>query len=126
MKKIPRIILAAILLGVILLHTTCNKKAIEKITLQGYVYDSLGGKPVSGIWVILWACDAGYQKDQCDGYIVGQAQTDASGHFYIHDDAATSNRYNLRVVGTSIGIGNFEYDATSDWMNEHCATIYLR
>jgi hypothetical protein len=126
MKKIPKILLAAILLGVILLYTTCsNKKAFAKITLQGYVYDSLGGKPVSGIWVFLEACNAGYQPSLCDGYIVGQAQTDVSGRFYIHDDAARSNRYNLRVDGTSAFVGNYGYDATADYMAANCAMIYL-
>ena len=127
MKKTSHIFLFAILLGLILLHTTCsNKKTFEKISLEGYLYDSLGGKPVSGRWVILWACDAGHQESQCDAYIVGQAQTDVSGRFYIHDDAARSNRYLLRVDGTSIGIGGLSYDATADLMKTNCAMIYLK
>ena len=124
MKKIPTIILGAILLGVVLLNTTCgDKRSLSKVTIEGYLYDSLGGKPINGAWLVLYACESGVQRNQCQSYLVGQAQTDASGHFYIHDDAARSDRYSL--IANNYEIGGFNYYCTADWLKEYCSVIYL-
>ena len=94
MKIISKIFFIVILLGIVCLNTTCSdERWLFNVTFKGYVYDSLGGKPVEGIWVGLRACESGDQGNECQMYQVGQAKTDASGYFYIHDNAARSNRY---------------------------------
>ena len=124
MKNTSKIFLFAILLGIALLNTTCgDKRAFAKVTLEGYVYDSLGGKPVSGIWVILYACESGQQKDECQSYLVGQAQTDVSGRFYIHDDAARSGRYAILINGR--GPYGFTGLCDADWLKQNFSKIYL-
>lgn len=105
-----------------LLNTTCNKRAFAKVTWQGTVWDSLGGKPVQGIWVSLLACNAGDQESQCEHFTVGQAETDASGHFYIHDDAARSNRYSPRIREAILN-GNFILNEAQ--LNSSFSNIYL-
>ena len=123
MKSTSKIFLFAILFAIMLLNTTCDKKLLTKVTFDGYVYDSLGGKPVKGIWVTLYACKAGYQGSQCTSYQVGQAQTDASGHFHIHNDAASSNNYGVQVNG----FGPFGLQNSDDeyWLQHNFSTIYL-
>ncbi len=124
MKTISKLFLFVILLGVMLLNTTCsNSKLFGKVTFEGYVYDSLGGKPIRGIWVSLSACDGNSQDDQCESYPVGQAQTDVSGHFYIRDDAARSNRYAVALNGSPIGGLNYGNDA--NWLKANFSMIYL-
>jgi len=103
--------------------TCSNSKLFGKITFEGYVYDSLGGKPVQGIWVSLNACDGNSQDDQCESYNVGQAQTDVSGRFYIHDDAARSDRYAVWINGSTIGGLNAGNGA--DWLKANYSMIYL-
>jgi hypothetical protein len=122
MKTTTKLFLFVILLGIMFLTTTCNKRAFAKVTWQGTVWDSLGGKPVQGIWVTLIACNAGDGEDQCDYYTVGQSITDASGHFYIHDDAARSNRYSP-CIGEAISNGNFILNEAQ--LNSSFSNIYL-
>jgi hypothetical protein len=103
MKILTKIVLFVILLGVAFLNTTCSDdRWFAKVTYEGYVYDSLGGKPVEGIWVSLEACERGIQRDQCQTYVVGQSKTDVSGRFYIHDNAAKSGRYTPVINGVYI------------------------
>jgi protocatechuate 3,4-dioxygenase beta subunit len=99
MKILSKIFFVLILLGFTFLNTTCNKKAFTKITWQGYVYDTINGKPVEGVWISLNACDAGDSHEECSFFRVGQSVSDAKGHFYIHNEAARSNRYEISVNG---------------------------
>lgn len=126
MKKLSNIILVAVFFAIVFLTTSCNDASMtSKVTLEGYVYDSLGGKPVNGQWVVLYAC--GYDdKDnpQCQPYVVGQAQTDISGRFYIHDDAARSNRYGL-VVNKQTIAGGLNFGCDANWLKANCSKIYL-
>jgi|ERR1700741_3657038 hypothetical protein len=122
MKTLKRLFILAIFSGLIFLNTTCNKKAFTEITIQGYVYDTIGGKPVKGEWVSLDACVTGDSRDQCNYFRVGQSVSDAKGHFYIHNEAATSNRYSIYVNG------NFNYGGFSSTADEisKVDTIYLK
>jgi len=81
------------LLGFFFLNNSCKKSWLKKVTYEGHVYDTIGGQPVKGVWIYLAACSGKLQDQQCNYYIVGQSQTDAEGHFYIHDDAAMSDIY---------------------------------
>jgi len=109
-----------------LLQTNCNSKSmLAKVTLQGYVYDSVGGKPVEGVWVYLYGCTYDDKdQQQYTPYIVGQAKTDVSGSFYIHDDAARSNRYGLIINGHTLS-GSFAFGTNANWLKQNGSTIYL-
>jgi hypothetical protein len=122
MKKIGTLILFA---AIVFLNTSCNNASmVAKVTLEGYAYDSLGGKPVNGLWVYLYACEYDGKDDaQCQPYLVGQAQTDISGRFYLRDDAARSNRYSLVINGH--GMGEFNFGVDNSWLKANCAKIYL-
>ena len=122
MKLVSKIFLFVILLGIMLLNATCKRKAFEKVTWQGTVWDSLGGKPVQGIWVSLVACDAGNQESQCNNFTVGQAETDASGHFYIHDNAARSDRYSPKIGEAFLDI---QFGQSGAQLNSNFGNIYL-
>ncbi len=123
MKILPKIFFIIILVGVVFLNTTCSdERWLFKVTFKGYVYDSLGGKPVEGIWVSLRACESGEQRNQCQMYDVGQAKTDASGYFYIHDNAARSGRYTPFIRGVNLD-GNV--NTTASMLSSKYKYIYL-
>lgn len=94
MTKGAKIFFISALLAFAILTTTCSKERyLLKVTWEGHLYDSAGGKPVAGYWITLYACDPMDGHNQCGTFKVGQAQTDASGYFKIHDNAARSDRY---------------------------------
>ena len=114
MKITSKIFFTAILFGIMFLNNTCSKeKMFSKVTFEGYVYDSLGGKPVEGVWIGLGACVPMTAKSLCDWFVVGQSKTDAAGHFYIHDNAARSDRYSPILNGHPIGSLNISGDELS-------------
>jgi hypothetical protein len=123
MKKVGIPILLA---AIVFLHTHCNNSSmVLKVTLEGYVYDSLGGKPVNGTWVYLYGCSYDDKdQQQYTPFIIGQAQTDVSGRFYIHDNAARSNRYGL-TINNHIIKGSFGFGTNNNWLKANCAKIYL-
>jgi len=94
--KTPKIFLFVGYILLFLLNNNCNKNWISKITCHGYVSHQ-NGTPAEGVWVYLSACNAMSEKDECDNYIVGQAKSDATGYYFIHDDAAMSDRYCLSL-----------------------------
>jgi hypothetical protein len=126
MKKLYKIIFAIVILGFVFLNTGCNNSSMfAKVTLQGYVYDSLGGKPVEGVWVYLYACEYDGKDDAaCQPIRVGQAQTDVSGRFYLHDDAARSHRYGLMINDRLIS-GSLSFGTDANWLKANCSMIYL-
>lgn len=81
----------------LVINATCtNEKISEKINFEGTVYDTLGGNVVKEINVELGACTWGSRGlTLCDGYTVGNALTDGSGHFKIQNSAARTNRYSI-------------------------------
>jgi hypothetical protein len=95
MKKIITTLALACL---IFTNVGCKKKLFKKITFEGVVYDhKTNGVPVAGIKVTLKACGGGsgdkVMTCSYDQFTIGEATTDASGHFYIHNKAASSDVY---------------------------------
>ncbi|MFI5141139.1 MAG: hypothetical protein ACHQII_02180 [Bacteroidia bacterium] len=108
---------------------TCSKERwFSKITYEGTVYYSRATmKPAPGIWVCLLACDPGEITHQCNNFRVGQALTDANGHFKIHDNAARTDYYGVQLMPDSLNNpirGDFNISGdqlqTSEW-----TTLYL-
>ncbi len=98
---------------------------VAKVTLEGYVYDSLGGKPVEGVWIYLYGCSYDDKdQQQYTPFIIGQAVTDVSGRFYLHDDAARSQRYGL-VVNKHTLKGSFNFGTNNNWLKANFSKIYL-
>src|ERR1700757_3233691 len=122
MKKLFGIFLLVI---AILFFTNCNNSSmVAKVTLEGYVYDSVSGKPIEGMWVYLWGCSYDDKdQQQYTPFVIGQAQTDVSGRFYLHDDAARSNRYGLIVNNRTIP-GSFAFGTDNNWLKANCSKIY--
>jgi hypothetical protein len=123
MKFLSKVFIPILLLVIIILNTNCEKKIFSKVTYEGYLYDTIGGKPIQGVWIVLQACDAPNTQDECDNYTVGQSVTDASGHFYIHNDAARSNRYSVEINGTFNGTFLTTED---DLKTNQLTTLYLK
>ena len=97
MKTINKISLLLFLSGIVLLNTTCEKDLFTKITYEGYVYNS-SNQPQAGVTIDLKACGGGTGDKQpygCDYNLIeiGKSTTDASGHFYIHERAASTSWY---------------------------------
>ena len=93
---------AVVLMGVVFLNTTCNKRIFSKFTYFGYVYDSIGGKPVQGASVMLYACSkfAAGMSDCDQTFEYGTLITNKSGFFSfgsIHE--AASDRYGIWLNG---------------------------
>ena len=106
-----------------MLNSTCKKDIFHKITYEGYVYDSIGGNPAIGIVVSLKACsDKNSAQAQCTTYDVGSSATDASGHFKIHEFAASSNRYAV-VAGPTYYEPYFDTHE-SDLKTDKFTTLY--
>jgi|GEM_PF-5784930 len=86
------------LLGVVFLNTTCSKKTTDQfVTWQGYAVDQ-SGQPAVGKVIILNACGGGSADKQPYGcpynlFEIGRCTTDATGHFYIHGNAANNPYY---------------------------------
>jgi hypothetical protein len=119
MKIISKIFFVLILLGVIFISLSCSKeKSFSKVTYEGYVYDSLGGSPVAGVWVVLDACNPFDGNEECSTFGVGQSKTDNYGHFYIHDNAARSNRYFPNI--------NRRFPINFSWKSDILKVIYLQ
>lgn len=105
MALLKKIIIFLCLGGIIVTNTTCTKKKwFTKITYEGYVYDNrTSGNPVAGVSIVLNACNPGYGLDgSCQTFILAQTKTDASGHFYIHVNAARSKRYCPEINGNML------------------------
>jgi hypothetical protein len=97
MKTINKISLLLVLCGIVLLNTTCEKDLFTKITYEGYVYNS-SNQPQSGVIIDLKACGGGTGDKQpygCQDPLIeiGTSTTDVSGHFYIHERAASTGWY---------------------------------
>ncbi len=120
-----RFIKQIIITSIALCCLTCSKERwFAKITYEGTVYYSRASmKPVTaGTWVYLYACERGKISFSCDYFLVGQAVTDANGHFKIHDNAARTDEYSVQVIPDSLNNafrGGFKITGdqlqTSDW-----------
>jgi hypothetical protein len=127
LKKSKHILLLFAFVALVLLNTTCTKeKWFSKIDYQGVLLDTIGGHPAGGVWITLQACEP-TSKDECDFYLVGQCVTDANGHFKIHDNAASSNRYMIIING-----GKYSYEPmmgnwglSEDELHNNYSTLYL-
>ncbi|GHN02103.1 hypothetical protein WSM22_35920 [Cytophagales bacterium WSM2-2] len=64
------------------------------MTYRGTLYDTVGGHPVQGKWIVLVACRP-TPKSYCDRYTVGQQITDAEGNFVIHNNKPREPRFFL-------------------------------
>lgn len=94
MKGLIKIVFLIFILGGVILNIACTKKKIfKRVTWEGTLYDSIGGKPVEGYWITLNACYPMDGRNSCETFPVASSQTDASGHFKIGAQAARSNRY---------------------------------
>jgi hypothetical protein len=116
MKPIKRLSVFIILLGIILLNTTCTKKRwFSTVTWEGTVYHK-NGLPASGIEMILNARDPG---DTDGASILGSNEftaktttSDVAGHFRIHCLAARSDTYCPSL--------SENYGSNLDFPSQHC------
>ena len=91
---------SVILFSLLLLYNCSNQKKFEKnIVYEGYVYDSIGGSPSSGILVSLAACVPRDGRNFCQIFGFGSSITDITGHFKIGEKQARSGRYFLDCEG---------------------------
>jgi hypothetical protein len=124
-----RFIKQIIIIGVALCCLTCSKeKWFSKITYEGTVYYSRATmKPAPSKWVCLFACDPTNITSECSNFLVGQALTDANGHFKIHDNAARSNHYAVQVIPDSLNNAyRGGFDISGDQLQESGWTkLYL-
>ncbi len=92
--------LCVVLISLSLIYNCSNQKKFEKnIVYEGYVYDSIGGSPSSGILVSLEACVPNDGRNFCQTFGVGSSITDITGHFRIDEKQARSGRYFLDCEG---------------------------
>ena len=126
MKILSKIALICILGGIVFLTTTCTKqKFFSYVNYEGFVYDSLGGKEVQGVQVVLNACTTKRSSDNCSSFEVGKSTTDGSGHFKIHEKAARYGRYQVYVNGQSLHFFNYT-TSESDLSKNSYKIIYLK
>ncbi len=102
MNFILKIFYFIILVGVIFSNTTCKKNIFSKIKYEGYVFDSIGGKPAKGINIRLSACASKSAKNDCTTYDVGSCVSNSEGYFKIEAIAARSDRYAIDAFYTDI------------------------
>ncbi|MEO8760946.1 MAG: hypothetical protein ABI388_06770 [Bacteroidia bacterium] len=118
MKRIKRLSIVAVFLGLVFLNTTCNKKPFTKISYNGFVYDSLGGRPVPNVSVNLSACKGNTASTDCDKFDYGTVYTNEKGYFtFGFFEKATSHRYFVLVNS------HFAYNGTTPiiydtWIDE--------
>jgi hypothetical protein len=108
MNTQKRLLILLLSIGVMLLNSTCKQKLFQKITYDGHVYDK-SGNLASGIKVVLQACGGGSgdkQANGCSGYQfeIGSDVTDASGHFHISGNAASTGWYYVILNGIGVNM----------------------
>ena len=92
--------LCVLLFSLLVSYHCSNQNKFEKnIVYEGYVYDSIGGSPSSGIIVSLAACVPHDGRNFCQTFAVGSSITDIAGHFKIDEKQARSGRYFLDCEG---------------------------
>lgn len=111
----------------LLISTGCKKKFFSTITYEGTVYDSIGGNLMQGLHVDLSACKSPRDGlSQCHAYSVGNATTDANGHFKIEGQEARSNRYNV-MIGNGIKVLTNSFSLNKEDLKDPKFTIiYLK
>ena len=124
MKFISKIFFFIILVSVFVSNTTCKKNIFSKIKYEGYVFDSIGGKPAIGINIRLSACASKSAKNNCTSYDVGSCLTNSEGYFKIEANAARSNRYAIDAFYTDI---HTSFDLTkADLTSGRYSTLYVK
>lgn len=127
MKLVSKIVAFAILLSVVCLTTTCKKRLFKKISYQGTVFDHrTNGVPVAGVKITLKACGGGSSDAAfyCSGsqFVIGEATTDASGHFSINEKAASSDVYFVWFSNTEYNPGD---GVSSKELNTRFSSVFL-
>ena len=124
-----KVILLIIIVAIFFLPN-CGKQYLNKyITWEGYIFDTIGGKPVSGVSLQLNACLPGNADSQysCSGgnseFTIGTATTDSKGYFKIYGKAARTDNYfpmingpyggGVNSINSQFGVGGADLSTTS-------------